>query len=158
MKPLTGRKFLVILLATFGIVFGVNGYMVAQSVKTFRGDDTENAYLQGADFNQALARRSRQLAVGWKASIDAQRARGGEVRITVAVVSRDDRPVANLRLGGKLKHPSDANRDRGLSFREQQAGIYAAVLRDVTTGGWDVVVHTGAAETPFEATRTIWLR
>ncbi len=157
-KPLTGRKTFAIVLAIFGIVFAVNGYMVAMAVSTYTGEDENSAYLQGANYNQTLDRRAEQAALGWRATIGAEREQGHGLRVFVSVVGRNGYPVRQLRMLGVLRHPSDASRDRPLILKEEKAGVYAARLDNVASGAWDVVVHAGEHSTPFEATRNLWLR
>ena len=157
-SELTGRKTLAILLVSFGIVFGVNGYMVAQAIGTFRGDDLDQPYMQGINFNQTLARRAEQQTLGWQATIDAARATNGELKIVVVVKSRDGAPLALLRLSGVLRHPTDAHFDRKLVLKETQSGVYVAALDRVSAGAWNLDVFTDSHSKPFEATRSLWLR
>jgi nitrogen fixation protein FixH len=158
LKPLTGKKTLLIALATFGVVFAVNGYMVAKAISTYTGEDADDAYIVGANYNQTLARRAEQAALGWHAAIGAEREGASGVRLVVSVKARDGRPVDRLNISGVLRHPSDAHRDRTITLTETQAGVYAATLEHVAPGSWDVDVHSGAHNRPFDATRTVWLR
>ena len=165
-KPLTGRRTLAIFLVSFGVVFAVNGYMIAEAVKTFRGEavssfhgESENdEYLQGVNFNDTLARRAEQKALGWQANIGAARDSRGLVRIELRVKTRAGSPVDGLKLDGVLRHPSDAHRDRPLAFAEKGAGAYEALASHVTPGAWDVEVRSGSRGAPFEASRGIWLQ
>ncbi len=164
MKPLTGRKALAILVAVFGVVFAVNGYMIAQAVNTFRGEavsrfhgeSESDEYLQGINYNRTLARRAQQKAMGWQAAIEASREAGGLMRVVLDVKSRDGSPVAGLQIQGVLRHPSDAHRDRSLAFVDKGSGAYQTVLPHVAPGVWEVEVRSPNA--PFEASRSIWLR
>jgi nitrogen fixation protein FixH len=157
-RELTGRKTLAICLVSFGVVFAVNGYMVAQALSTFRGDDENDAYLQGVDYNQTLDRREKQAALGWHAAIGAERQHSDALRIVVSVLDPAGRPVQGLKVSGVLRHPADANRDRALALREQRAGVYVTSLEHVAAGSWSVIVHTQTHNQPFEATRQVWLR
>lgn len=157
-RPLTGRKTLAILLASFGVVFAVNGYMIARAVGTYSGEDADNAYLQGANFNETLARRAQQARLGWHATIAAGAETNGALRIVVEVADRRDRPVGQLTMAGELRHPSDANRDKRFAITEERPGVYAATLAHVARGAWDVVVNTTGHHPPFEASGRIWLR
>jgi nitrogen fixation protein FixH len=164
MKPLTARKTLAIFVASFGVVFAVNGYMIAQAISTFRGEaastfrgeSESDEYLQGVNFNQTLARRAQQKAMGWQAAIGASREVSGAVRIVLDVKSRDGSPVEGLDIQGVLRHPSDAHRDRMLAFFEKGSGAYQSLLTQVAPGAWEVDVRS--PNVPFEASRTVWLR
>jgi nitrogen fixation protein FixH len=164
MKPLTGRKTFAIFVAVFGVIFAVNGYLVAQAINTFRGEATstfrgESAsddYLQGINYNRTLVRRAQQKAMGWQAAIGASRQAGGLMRVVLDVKSRDGSPVAGLQIQGVLRHPSDAHRDRTLAFVEKGSGAYEAQLAHVAPGVWEVEVRS--PNVPFEASRRVWLR
>ncbi len=43
-KPLTGRMVLVMLVAFFVVVFGVNGLMMTLAVQTLPGTEVDSAY------------------------------------------------------------------------------------------------------------------
>jgi len=164
MAPLTGRKTLAILVASFGVVFAVNGYMIAQAVNTFRGEaastfrgeSEKDEYLQGIDYNRTLARRAEQKARGWHAAIGAIRVAGGAIQVALDVKARDGSPVSGLKIEGVLRHPSDAHRDLALAFTDAGSGTYRALLQHVSPGVWEVEVRS--PNTPFEASRSLWLR
>jgi nitrogen fixation protein FixH len=151
-RPLTGRAALFWLLAAFAIVFAVNAIFVAEAIGTFRGGDEQNPYLQGIDYNQTLARRAAQAALGWHATIGAQNG-----RIVVTLAARNGAPVTGESLQGELHHPSDANLDRAISFRAIAPGRYAADVSNVKPGAWDVFVRASDTKKPFEASRRLWL-
>ncbi len=157
-KELTGRGTLMILLASFGIVFAVNGYMAAEAIQTFRGDDEDHAYLQGIDYNLTLDRRAAQRALGWQAAIGAKRDSSGVLHIALSMTGRNGQPLKHLSLDGLLRHPTDANRDRRLHLTETRDGFYSGALAQVTPGAWNLVVEDPSSKTPFEAERSLWLR
>ncbi len=84
--------------------------------RTFRGEDEQKPYLQGVEFNQTLARRAEQTALGWKATITATRLVRGDVRIEITIRDRGGKPVAELGLTGELRHPADENSRSLASF------------------------------------------
>lgn len=156
MEPLTGKKTLLIFLLSFGLVFAVNGYMIVKAVNTYTGEDADNAYLQGADYNRTLDRRAEQSTLGWNAAIAAERVGKGALRVLVRISGQNLQPLDGLRISGVLRHPADANRDRALALEERGAGVYVATLAHVEPGAWDIVVT--AHGHPFDAARPIWLR
>ena len=100
-KELTGKHVLLIVIAIFGVVFAVNGFMVMQAVKTFRGEDTKQSYRQGLAYNETLDMRAQQKALGWRAKIDLN-AR----IISLAIEDKSGMPVRGLTVTGLLKHPT----------------------------------------------------
>ena len=153
---LTGRHVLLWLIAFFGVVIITNTVFVTVAVKTLRGEDQEKPYLQGIAFNQILARRAEQAALGRRASLAARRLPSGEVVIDLHVYSRDNVPQPGLKLAGVLRHPVNEHLDQKISFRETLPGLYQGSAERLKSGHWDVVVksETGA---PFEASRRLWV-
>jgi nitrogen fixation protein FixH len=61
-RELTGRKVLLYLVVSFGIVFAVNGYMVKAAISTFGGVETQSSYKAGQQFENEVAIAERQAA------------------------------------------------------------------------------------------------
>lgn len=61
-RELTGRKVLMITLAAFGVILGVNLLMAWKAVRTFPGLEVANSYVASQQFD---ADRSAQNALGW---------------------------------------------------------------------------------------------
>ncbi len=155
----TGRDILLVLVATFGVVVGVNVYFIVQAERTYPGQDVDHPYLQGVEFNRTLAARARQAALGWTATVAGALSPDGTARITVTLADRDGKPVTNEDLSGLLRHPMDEQRDRAIVLRETAPGIYTGHVAHVRAGRWDVVItRKSEKEAPFEAVRRIWLR
>jgi len=154
---LTGRGVLFWLMGFFGVIFAMNVYFITVSARTFRGEDEQKPYLQGVEYNDTLAQRARQRAMGWQATVSATRAGGGAVAILVRVEDRDHAVRPGLKLEGELRHPADENRDHPLAFSEISRGLYQAKTHDVAPGRWDVLLHA-RGDVPFEADRRLWLR
>lgn len=154
---LTGRGVLMWLLGFFGVIFAMNAYFITVSARTFRGEDEQKPYLQGVEYNDTLAQRARQRALGWQATVTARREQGNAVAVLVRVEDREHAMRAGLNLAGELRHPADENRDHALQFHEVAPGLYRAQTRDVAPGRWDVLLHAGGG-VPFEADQRLWLR
>ena len=157
-RKLSGRDVLFLLAAFFVVIFAVNGVFIAQAVMTFRGEDQQDPYLQGIDYNRTLEREAIQNSIGWHASIGGTRTVQGAAEIIVTLKDSRLEPVRHLLLRGTLRHPSDQHRDRAFTLSEISPGAYASRLNGITAGAWDVVVLTASTKTPFAAERRVWLR
>jgi nitrogen fixation protein FixH len=157
-KPLTGRHVLICLVGFFAFIIAVNAWFITESVRTFRGEDEQKPYLQGVAYNRTLARRAEQQRLGWHATIAADRLQRDRVRIVVAIARADGAPQSGERLNGELRHPMDENRDKPLRLKETAAGRYEGEVAGIPAGTWDVVVTAVPGQTPFEASRRLWLR
>lgn len=156
MKLLSGRAVLVWLAGFFGVVIATNAIFITEAVRTFRGEDEQRPYLQGVEYNRTLAHRVEQARLGWRASIDVRRLPAGQVEILVELHHHDGSPETGARLGGELRHPTDENRDRSLTFLQKSSGRYEARVQ-AAPGHWDILV-SNLQGAPFQAKRRIWLR
>lgn len=154
---LTGRGVLVWLGAFFGLILVTNIVFITLAVRTFRGEDEQRPYLQGVEYNRALARRAEQARQGWQASIAASRLESGAVRATVSIAGSDGKPLSGVKLVGELRHPANENLDRPLRFHEVAPGHYEAQAGKVLAGVWDVLVSNEGHE-PFRAGRRLWVQ
>ena len=154
---LTGRGVLIWLIGFFGLIFATNAFFITLSFKTFRGEDEQKPYLQGIEYNDTLARRAEQARLGWHAAASAQRQASGHVSVDVQLRDRLGRPVIGVPLTVELRHPADENRDRQLTLRMTDQGRYEANAGALSAGYWDLVVLSKSAQTPFEATRRLWI-
>jgi len=65
-RPLTGRKVLMIALAFFGVMLAVNLFMAWKAIATFPGLEVSSSYADSQDFD---LRRRAQEALGWQAEV-----------------------------------------------------------------------------------------
>jgi nitrogen fixation protein FixH len=156
-SKLTGRGVLMWLFAFFGVIFATNFYFVAMSVKTFSGEDDEDPYMQGIQYNNTLANRAEQARLGWHATISSNRLSSGKLEIDVTIAHPDRTPETGVTLKGQLRHPADQGRDQPLDFHQVSTGTYAVDVANVTPGSWEVLVQN-TGKVPFMAVRTLWVR
>ncbi len=158
-RPWTGKQTLLTLLATFAVVLGVNVFFMVKAYSTFSGEDEQKPYLQGIEYNDTLAQHALQARLGWKATVGAMRVGRNGVRIAVAIVDRNGKPVTDVTLNSELRHPADAGKDQDIALKGTALGVYEGTAKGVGPGAWDLIVTAvNAPATPFEASRRIWLR
>ncbi|MBU6471462.1 MAG: FixH family protein [Alphaproteobacteria bacterium] len=155
----TGRHTLVALIGTFAVVLGVNFYFIYQAEATYPGEDVQQPYLQGIHYNQIIAEREAQAALGWHATIGAGRDAKGDAVITVTIADKAGAPVAHEAISGLLRHPMNEQLDRPIAFVARGDGTYVGRVSGVGAGRWDFEVERSTAkEAPFTADRLVWLR
>ncbi len=132
-----GWHVLAALLGFFAIVIAVNVGFAVIAVRSFPGEDVRRSYLQGLAYNDTLASRRAQAALGWNASADI----GGdaaEATVIVELRSRDGRPVDSASVTGELRWLTDSRRDRALTFERLGEGRYRALVRALPPGRWQL--------------------
>jgi nitrogen fixation protein FixH len=130
-----GWHVLAAILGFFGVVIAVNAAFIVLAVQSFPGEDVRRSYLQGLHYNDTLAERRAQAALGWRADATlTEGSRGAAIEITL----RDhvDAPVEGATLEASLQWPTAARRDRALLFEEAGGGRYVAHVGELMPGRW----------------------
>ncbi|WP_127562894.1 FixH family protein [Nioella ostreopsis] len=127
-RELTGRKVLMIFIAGFGIIIGVNLYMAFNAVSTFPGLEVSSSYADSQDFN---LRRDAQEALGWNASVEVDAESGV---LTLLLVDDSGQPVAPAEFEALLTRPTNRQEDQLLELT-RNAGAFTAPV-EVSEGRW----------------------
>lgn len=139
-EEIRGWHVLAAMLAFFGIVIAVNAAFIVFAVRSFPGEDVRRSYLQGLHYNETLAQRRAQSALGWQASASLERSEEGGI-LVVMLRERDGTPLTDAGLSGNLLWPTDARLDRSVVFEPAGAGRYVAHLDDLAPGRWRLRAH-----------------
>jgi len=138
-RELTGRAVLLWLVAFFGVVFAVNGWLVQAATSTFGGLDTPSSYQAGLTFESEIARAERQQALHWQVDGKLQRDRAGEAVLDISVRDAQGQPVTGLNADAMLEHPANARFDEVIQLAKTGAGAFHGVAKG-HAGQWDLVV------------------
>ena len=144
-KPLTGGKVLAMLVAFFGVVFGVNMTMMQLAIKTMPGTEVDSAYTASLAYEKEIATAHDQNARNWK--VDAHVERGPDGGATLRVEARDNngKPMSGLKFQGRFERPTDRRADQPVEMAEMGIGIYRGNAPDIAAGQWDLVIEGVAA-------------
>jgi nitrogen fixation protein FixH len=144
-RPLTGRLVLIMLLAFFGIVFGVNFTLMDLAISTLPGTEVDSAYSASLGYEKEIVAAHDQTARNWQ--VDAHIERDGGGGATLRVEARDDsgQPMTGLTFQGTLERPTDKRADLTVSLAEQGIGIYRGSAAAVAPGQWDLVLEGNSA-------------
>lgn len=141
-KPLTGRAVLLMVLAFFAVIIGVNVLMTTLAIETFDGLDQQDAYRKGRDYNQVLAEQRAEAALGWSTQITSRIADPARrtVELTLSVAGARGGAVLGLVIEGTLKRPTNAALDTPIAFTPLGAGRYRAQVTLPAWGRWSLAV------------------
>ena len=152
---LTGWHVLTIMVALFGGVFAVNGYMVWHAYSTFPGEVVAKPYEEGLGFNADIRRRADAKAMGWRASLQ-DRFSNGRLILTINIHDRNGGAVVGLKPIGQLSRTVTAEGRRALAFVETVPGQYRAIPPPLS-GLWELNVKTAGLGQSFELDqRFVW--
>ncbi|MFZ5738879.1 MAG: FixH family protein [Pseudomonadota bacterium] len=140
-RPLTGKVVLVLLVAFFGIVFGVNGLMMALAIKTLPGTEVDSAYAASLAYEREIIAARDQDRRGWKVDAKVERKPNGAAVLQVEARDKAGLPLAGLSFFGRLERPSDKRFDREVTLAEVGGGIYRGNADSVLPGRWDLVLE-----------------
>jgi nitrogen fixation protein FixH len=151
-----GWHVLAAMILFFGSVILVNVVFAVAAIETFPGEDAQRPYLQGIQYNQTLAERRSQASLGWVSDTALVDEDGG-VTLVVRLTDRDGARVNGATVTGALQWPTDAHRDKAITFTQNGAGQYTARLGALDDGRWRLRAHAEreADALDFEA-ELIW--
>ena len=138
-RELKGWHVLIMFLAFFGVMLGVNIYMVVQAVRPFPGEVNSRPYEAGLAYNRPLKAMATERALGWRARVDAIETTASGTRIIVRWSDASAQPLAGAMLKGKIVRPATEAQNHDLVFKETEPGVYAAVVK-AAPGAWDLSV------------------
>ena len=151
--PLTGAKVLAILLAFFGVMFAVNGFMMFEAISTFRGEVTDHPYERGLAYNSQIAAAEAQTQRHWKADITL--ASGA---LSASLHDAQGAVLTGLDLTARFAAPADVKRDQHLTLIETGPGFYVASPLPAN-GAWDLELTAKRdGQTLFQSKNRVELR
>lgn len=143
-KPLTGRMVLLILIAFFGIVIGVNVQMMRLAISTLPGTEVDSAYSASLGYENEIAAARAQAERGWHVDAHVERGQDGAAIVQVAAKDSTGKPVSGLSFQGRLERPTDKRADQAVDLAEIGIGVYRGRVAQVAAGQWDLVLEGDA--------------
>lgn len=147
-RQLTGRHVLVMLIAFFGVIIGVNAVFITKAVSSFTGEDVKKSYRQGLEYNKTIETRAEQASLGWTVAANVIEISEQEQRVVVRIRGADDTPIKRLSVSGRFNRPTDLAKDEEVSFTERGDGIYEARI-SLPKGQWRLKAIASSADKSF---------
>lgn len=146
-RQFTGRHMLVILIAFFGVVIGVNLALAWFANSTWSGLVVANGYDASQSFNADQRRTRAQQAEGWVTRLSHH-----DGTLTLVFAGKDGQPLRALYIVAGVGRPTTAAQDQKLAFIETAPGTYVAVAK-LAPGIWNVSTDvTGDGEQNYRKT------
>ena len=155
---LTGRMVLLILIAFFGIVVGVNVFMAYVAVNTFSGMQSQRPYETGLDFNRTLKSAHVQQEQHWQVTSHYERAADGHVSLKLSLRDGQGKPVEGTATKVSLLSPVNALKDVVFDLVPQGVGEFTGTA-SADAGQWDLVIEVKKENTEvFRSVSRVSLR
>lgn len=143
-----------IFVAGFMVVFAVNGTMAYIAVSSWTGLETKDYFNQGTRFNDVLAQRAAQDALGWKVAFQYEHTphdvdpRAGlfQIRFT----DKNGQPISGLYISAVAKRPTQEGYDQDLIFTFRGDGTYSANTTLPLPGLWELRYTAERGEEVFK--------
>lgn len=148
----TGRHMLIIMLAFFGVVIGVNVTMAVLAGKSWSGLVVKNSYVASQHFNEKLATAREQAALGWQPEIALA---GG--KLSYRITDQTGTPVRLDGVTATFERPVSTASDTKFVLKPAGDGSFEAdaILAD---GLWIVETYSEAGlEQPYRDVRRVVL-
>ena len=140
-KPLTGRMVLVMLLAFFGVVIGVNVTMMKLAIATLPGTEVDSAYSASIGYEKEIRAAHDQAARDWRVDAHIVRDRDGFATLQVEARDKDGQRLSGLSFRGMLERPTDKRADLAVALSEVENGVYRGNAGAIACGQWDLVIE-----------------
>jgi nitrogen fixation protein FixH len=144
-KPLTGTKVLLMLVAFFGLVIGVNFTMMKLAIATLPGTEVDSPYAAGLTYEKEIAAAHEQAARKWQVNARIERTADGGAMVRIEARDAGGRPVTGLTFSGRLERPTDKRADLAVDLAEVGTGVYRGSAPAVAPGQWDLVLEGDGA-------------
>ena len=133
----TGRRFLIIMILSFGVIMGVNGIFIYEALSTFDGIEADDAYQRGRAYNKDLAAMEAQKALGWKVDLSEPiSAANGATHITARFADKQGAPLVGLKVNAIFFCPVMVGADKTELMRETAPGQYESDFKLGYDGNW----------------------
>jgi nitrogen fixation protein FixH len=150
MNTTVWRWFPYGLIATMGLVFLVNGYMVYDAFSTFPGVSGKDGFDVSNEYKRVLETAQQQAALGWQLEAGLADDRFPVLRLT----DRTGAPLTASMIDAQAERPVGPIDRTSLAFRPIGDGRYQSDT-SLYSGQWDIMltVHTVGPE--YRATRRL---
>lgn len=125
----------------FAVIIALDTLFVTWALQSFPGEQVKNSYVLGLDYNQEVARRREQEALGWTAEVGFSPA--SHDQLIVRLAGPDQKPLTGLKVAANL-HILGTSKAATIELAEGSPGEYRAQIE----------AHAGARiETEISARR-----
>lgn len=130
----TGWHMLGVMIAFFGVIIGVNGFMAYSSARTWTGLVVQNSYVASQEFNTKLAIAREREERGWEGGLDLN---DGVLRFTL--LDGIGRPVPLVDVTIALSRPIGVDGDQTVILTAQDDGSHEIAVA-LDPGAWNAAI------------------
>ena len=133
----------------FAVIFLANGIMLYYALDSWTGLSNDNAFQEGLAYNERLAERERQAALGWQVSFDAVADRPGHLVFDLRIEDDRGAPVSAAAVSVALTRPTHEGHDFTAALSHRGRGHYVGEADLPLPGQWQVEVLVDEPRGPY---------
>lgn len=122
----------------FACILIANGALVYYAVNSWTGIGTDDAYVKGLAYNEAIAESEAQAKQGWQAELDYDASGSLAGRLTLDLKDRHGAAIEKAEVTALLVRPTHEGHDFAATLAHSGAGRYDADLTFPLEGLWEV--------------------
>ena len=158
MKEVNGYHVLFVLLGFFLTTISVNAFFIWRAVDTFPGEVAPKAYLQGLHYNDVLAEKEAQEALGWKVVSSYEYGQNKDLQVVLTFTGPNGEALSGLGVEGELGRAAISEFDQKIAFKAVGQGKYEANVSGLEPGAWRLLFTAERmSSTPFKGEQRLWL-
>lgn len=139
----------------FAAIFLANGIMIAVALGTWTGLETDSAYRDGLAYNERLAEREAQRALGWRVAMTLKRLAEGEAELQVRLTGAAGETLYADEIEAVFWRPTLEGHDQALKLRHLGAGLYGSKVVLPLPGQWQVKLSVLRGDKRHESQRRV---
>ena len=155
---LRGSPIPWLFVAFFAVVFLANGVMIAVAFQSWTGLETDNAYLKGLAYNQALDARAQESNLAWRVAASLDRTGPEEAELRVRIRGRRGEAIYPDNVEAEFVRPTLVGHDFTVSLEKDDRGHYAQTLSLPLSGLWDVRISVTKGSDVHHSSRRFVVR
>ena len=142
----------------FLAIFVANGAMIAVALSTWTGLETNTPYEDGLAYNDRLAEREAQEALGWRVALALEPTINGAAELKVRLRGPSGKPLYADEVRASFKRPTVEGHDFEVSLEDRGAGLYGQEVMLPLPGQWDVKLQVTKGDDRHSSRRRVMLK
>jgi nitrogen fixation protein FixH len=127
------------LAAFFGVIFAVDGAMIALSLGGQDGLVVDHEYTKSLHYDDVVQQQKRQAKLGWQVALTPPGKPAAPV--TLEVADKAGNPLSGASVTVHFQRPTAVGMDQEVPLLEQGRGLYAGQTTLASAGQWDAVIQ-----------------
>ncbi len=150
-----GLKVLLMLVAFFLLIAGVNAIFIYKAVATHTGTIVDSPYERGLDYNKTLAAARAQEKFDWRVAVGIEKMTELQYEVSLFIHDSKGNGKDAVLFDVAVLRPVDSREDLTPVFKAEGVGKYSSHIRFPKPGKWEVKARVVRGAETFYLTRPL---